>query len=121
MRKGIAVRTQVCGARIKNFTEQAADLYMEKTLGELIAGVSRALKKEGVRYRGLEVTGKDLELLKAIGDPKYQVDGITNKYLQEALCGSAWVKGHTGRSLSGRISRHLRLLREHGLIKKLPH
>lgn len=26
----------------------------------------------------------------------------------------------SGRSLSGRIIRHLRLLREHGLIKKLP-
>lgn len=29
-------------------------------------------------------------------------------------------EGHTDLSLSGRISRHLRLLREHGLIKKLP-
>jgi DNA-binding MarR family transcriptional regulator len=26
----------------------------------------------------------------------------------------------SGKQLSGRISRHLRLLREHGLIKKLP-
>ena len=34
--------------------------------------------------------------------------------------GTAWAKGMTGGRLSARISRHLRLFREHGIIKKLP-
>lgn len=123
MRKGIAdlvVRTQVCSDRIKNFTEHLATLKEEVTVGELVSGVSKAVKRKGKRYRGLEVTGKDVELLREIGDPKYNVEPISNKRLREALCKSEWSKGHSGRSLSARISRHLRLLREHGLIKKLP-
>lgn len=124
MRKGIAdltVRTQVCSDRIKNFTEQVATLNAEETVGELVSGVSSALKVKGRHYRGLEVTGKDRELLQAIADPKYSVEAISNKHLQEALGQTKWAKGHKGRSLSARISRHLRLLREHGLIRKLLH
>jgi hypothetical protein len=123
MRKGIAdivVRTQVCSDRIKNFTEQVASLDEDISVGELLAKVTQPIKSDGKRYRGLDVTGKDLTLLKAIADPKYNVDAITNKHLQSALAGTAWANGLQGRGLSGRISRHLRLLREHGLIKKLP-
>lgn len=123
MRKGIAdipVRTQVCSDRIKNFTEQTAALGEEKTVGNIISEVSGPKKTQGKRYRGLEVTGRDLELLREIADPKYSVDAITNKQLRQALAGTAWSRGLEGRALSARISRNLRLLREHGLIKKLP-
>jgi hypothetical protein len=123
MRKGVAditVRTQVSSARIKSFTEQVATIGEEACVGDLVTAVSKPVKKDSKRHRGLEVTGKDLELLRAIADPKYYVDAITNKRLQEALCGTDWANGMTGKRLSGRISRNLRLLREHGLIKKLP-
>jgi len=43
-----------------------------------------------------------------------------NKHLQESLGKTPWANGLVGRGLSSRISRHMRLLREHGLIKKLP-
>ena len=123
MRKGIAdinVRTQICGARIKNFTEQVATLEENISVEDLISKVTQPIQSNGKRYRGLDVTGKDLMLLRAIADPKYNVDAITNKHLQGVLSGKAWANGLEGRKLSGRISRHLRLLREHGLIKKLP-
>lgn len=123
MRRGIAnitVRTQVSSARINSFTEQVASLGGEACVGDLISKVSKPVTSNGKRYRGLEVTGKDLVLLQAIADTKYHVDAITNKHLQEALGGSSWANRMEGRRLSGRISRQLRLLREHGLIKKLP-
>ncbi len=75
---------------------------------------------KGRRIRGLEVTGKDQTLLQAISDPMFNVDGITNKSLQQKLVSLSWAKGMTGRQLSSRISRHLRLLRDHGLMRKLP-
>ena len=78
------------------------------------------VKSKGKRYRALEVTGKDLALLRAVADPKFNVDAITNRHLRNCLGGTPWAKGLEGKSLSGRISRHLRLLREHGVIKKLP-
>jgi hypothetical protein len=123
MRKGIAdinVRTQICSSRIKNLTEQMATLEEDISVGELLSSVTGAVKTNGKRYRGLDVSGKDLAFLQAIADPKYNVDAITNKHLQGFLSGTAWANGFEGRKLSGRISRHLRLLREHGLIKKLP-
>jgi len=123
MRKGIAdipVRAQVCSQRIKDFTEQIATMKEDISVGELLAKVTQPIKSNGKRYRGLDVTGKDLALLKAIADSKYNVDAITNKHLQAELGRTPWANGLEGKRLSARISRHLRLLREHGLIKKLP-
>ena len=123
LRQGIAdipVRTQICSARIKNFTEQVATLEEDISVGDLLTKVTQPVKSNGKRYRALDVTGKDLALLQAIADPKYNVDAITNKHLQSVLGGTSWANGLADRKLSARISRHLRLLREHGLIKKLP-
>jgi hypothetical protein len=123
MRKGIAdipVRTQICSQRINSFTEQIATFEEDVSVGEILSKVNMHVVSNGKRYRGLDVTGKDLALLQAVSDPKFFVDAITNKHLQEILGSTTWANGFTGRSLSGRISRHLRLLREHGLIKKMP-
>jgi len=123
MRKGIAdivIRTQVCSARIKNFTEQVATLEEDVSVGEVLSKFIKPVSKGGKKYRGLDIAGKDLALLQAVADPKFNVDAITNKHLQETLGSSAWANGLSGRGLSARISRHLRLLREHGIIKKLP-
>jgi DNA-binding transcriptional ArsR family regulator len=123
MRKGIAdigVRAKVSSDRIKCFTEQMATVTEPVTFGELIADVSVPVFTDGKRYRALDVTGKDLVLLQAVADPKYSVDAISNKLLKQALERSPWANGLSGKKLSARISRHLRLLREHGLIRKLP-
>ena len=123
MRKGIAdiyVRTQVSIDCINRFTEQVATLEEPTTVAEIISQVSKPVKSDGKRYRALDVTGKDLELLRAIADPKYNVDPITNKNLQATLKGTAWAKKLEGKKLAARISRQLKLLREQGLIRKLP-
>ena len=123
MRKGIAdinVRAQICSSRIKNFTEQIATMKENISVGEILTKVTEPIKSNGKRYRALDVTGKDLKLLKTVADPMFAVDHITNKHLQKYLAGSAWANGLDGRKLAARISRHLRLLREHGIIKKLP-
>ena len=123
MRMGVAdivPRMQISSARIKSFTEQMATLQENATVGDVLDNVSKRLKIKGKRFRALDVTGKDLALLQAISDPKYSVDAITNKHLQTALGTSPWANGLSGRALSARISRHLRLLRVHGIIKKMP-
>jgi len=123
MRKGIAdivVRTQVCSARIANLTEQVASLEEDVTVGEILSKVTKPITSNGKRHRGLDVTGKAWALLQAVADPKYNADAITNKHLQSALCNLPWANGLEGRKLSARIGRHLRLLREHGINKKLP-
>jgi hypothetical protein len=123
MRKGIAdigVRAKVSSDRVHCFTEHMATFTEPTTVGKLISEVSQAVISQKKRYRGLEATGKDLGLLQAVADPKYNVGAITNKQLQTALKDTAWANGLVGKKLAARISRHLRLLREHGVIKKVP-
>jgi len=77
-------------------------------------------RSNGKKYRGLDVTGKDKEFLKAISDPAFNAGAITNKVLQEKLIGSEWANKMTGKKLSSKISRQLALLYSHGIIRKLP-
>ena len=123
MRKGVAdinVRAQVSVNILNRFTEHLSAFEETTKLGELLGPVTKPLKVDGKRVRALDPFGKDLVLLRAISDPVFDVSGITNKGLQEILKDTSWAKGMSGKKLSGRISRHLSLLRKHGLIKKFP-
>ena len=123
MRKCIAdsaARADVSKNIIGRFTEHMS-AYEEKTrLGELLNSVNTPLFLDGKRVRAIDAFGKDREFLSAISDPAFAVHGITNKGLREILKGTPWAKNMSDKQLSGRISRHLALLRKHGLIRKLP-
>ena len=123
MRKGVAdinVRSKVSRNIIKRFTEHLSAMEEKTRLGELLKPITQPLMVGGKRIRALDPFGKDLKLLQAISDPAFDADAITNKGLREILEDSTWAKGMSGKRLSARISRHLSLLRKHGLIKKLP-
>ena len=123
MRKGIAdinVRAQISRNILDRTTDHMSAIEEKTRLGDLISPIIKPLTIDGKRVRALDPFGKDFELLKAISDPAFGVSGITNKDLQAKLRDTPWAKGMSGKRLSGRISRHLALLRKHGLIKKLP-
>jgi len=123
MRKSTAdteARVDVSKAIIDRFVEHMSAVEEKTRLGELVSMVSSPVVQNGKRIRALDVFGKDRELLGAISDPACDIHGITNKELQKKLASTPWGKNMSAKQLSGRISRHLRLLREHGLIEKLP-
>ena len=123
MRKGIAdtaARADVSKNIVNCFSEHMAAAEEKTRLGELLAPVSCPVFKQGKKARALDTFGKDMEFICAVSDPAFDVHAITNKGLQKSLTGAAWAKGMSGGQLSGRISRHLRMLRDHGLIRKLP-
>jgi len=123
MRKGIAdinVRAEVSSNILNRFTEHMATVEDRTELKELLHPISKPIKRKNKNHRPLDVFGKDLELMLAISDPIFDVSPITNKELQKKLMNTTWTKKMSGKQLSGRISRHLLLLREHGVIKKLP-
>jgi hypothetical protein len=123
MRKGVAdinVRAKVSCDIVERFTDHVAAVENKEQLGGLLESICKPLFHDGKRTRALDVFGKDLTLIRAIADPAFDVSAITNKQLQGKLGGTPWANGLSGKQLSGRISRHLLLLREHGLIKKLP-
>jgi len=122
LRKGIAdlpLRAQVAAEVNNRFTEQLATLKDITPVHKVFSEVG-AFTQKGRRVRALDLLGKDTALLQAIADPALVVGGITNKALQKMLGGTQWANGKTGKALSARISRHLRLLRDHGVIRKLP-
>ena len=124
LRKGIAdipLRAQVANEVNEGFMKHMATLRSDTPLRQLFDAHTRPLIRQGRRYRALDIVGKDRELLLAIADPKYAVCGIANSHLQHALQKSPWANGHTDKALSARISRHLRLLREHGILRKVPY
>ena len=123
MRKGVAdtkARFGVSKDAINRFTEHMSAFEQKERLGSVLSLTASPLMSGGKKFRAVDTFGKDRDLLAAISDPAFDVCAITNKGLQEALKTKPWAKGMSGKQLSSRISRHLRLLREHGLIKKLP-
>lgn len=123
IRKGIAdisVRAEVSKSIINRFSDHMSTTEEKIPAEELIMPVSTPIKKKDKKVRSIDVIGKDLELLRAVSDPVFDVSPITNKELQAKLKDTPWAKNMQGKQLSGRISRHISLLREHGLIKKLP-
>jgi len=123
LRKGVAdvaLRAQVSGEVNRRFVDNLAAGGDRTSLAELFDGVVTAHRKGGRRVRGLDPTGKDRELLLALGDPALLVGGLTNPWLRESLAMSAGFRGKTDKQRSAKASRILRLCRDHGLIRKLP-
>jgi len=123
LRKGVAdipLRAQVSQEINDRFMDELATFSDQTPLSDLLAPYVRARTEEGRRVRALDLSGKDRELLQAISDPAFGVSGITNAALRRKLSSTQWGAGRTDQQLSARVSRHLRLLRHHGLIRKLP-
>ena len=123
LRKGvadIAIRAQVSQDINNRFMEQLATCSDETPTRELFDEVCKARIKNGHRVRAMDPTGKDRTLLNTISDPVFCISGITNKALREKLYGCAGYTKMTDKQRSAKVSRQLRMLREHGLIKKLP-
>jgi hypothetical protein len=124
MRKGvsdIARRAALSEASNGRYLEAMAAVESPLTLRELSAGLSKAVVEKGRRARGLNLLGtQDAQMLAAVGDGKFVVNGLRNKDLQEMLYESPADSEAEARRRSGRISRQLWLLRAHGIIRKVP-
>jgi hypothetical protein len=123
LRKGVAdipLRAQV-SQEVNNRLMDKLSTFSDTTpMIDLLAPYVRARTQQGRRVRALDLSGKDRLLLQAISDPPFTVSGITNAGLRKKLHDTPWGAGRTEKQLSARVSRHLRLLRDHGLIRKLP-
>jgi len=97
-----------------------ATLQDKTPVYDIMNGLTTHLMRNGRRFRGLDPVGKDQELILALSDPAFFISGFTNKLLRKQLTKSLFGKGRTEKQLSAKISRNLRLLRVHGIIRKLP-
>jgi DNA-binding transcriptional ArsR family regulator len=113
------LRSQV-SQEINNRLMDELSSFTDKTpLSDLLDPHCDSRIRNGRRVRSLDISGKDRQLLQAISAPDFTVSGITNLALRKKLASTSWGAGRTDKQLSARVTRHLRLLRDHGLIRKV--
>jgi hypothetical protein len=123
LRKGvadIAIRSQVSQGVNDRFMENLAATQCETPVRNLLDDVVKPFTKEGRRVRSLDPAGKDRPLLQALNDPTWCICGLANRDLREKLREAPGYKAMNEKQLSAKVSRQIRLLRDHGLLRKLP-
>ena len=113
-------RAEVADAANKRLAESLASVAEPDTLGELLKPLGQPIVKEGRRRaRALNpLTGGDGELLRALAQGEYLLNGFRNRDLRQSLWGDC-VDALKRRQQSAKITRCLALLKAHGLILKV--
>jgi hypothetical protein len=115
---GLPSESQACNDR---YLESMATVQTTQTLGELLQPLCRATSWKGQRVRPLQpLGGEDAELLQVISRGQFLVNGFRNRHLRELFYTQKPSSPSEARRQSGAVTRKLRLLRAHGLIKKVP-
>ncbi len=123
MRKGladIARRAEVCRAANQRYLEALAVVKRPEPIHEVLDPVTRRLVKDGRPYRGLRpITAEEAQFFGTILRGEHLVQGFRNKDLHNLFGDRQRMDKKERRRASGRITRLLRLLRAHGLVRKV--
>ena len=115
--------------RRAQLSQQATDRYLEALAGvddstrleELTRPLERPVTWKGKRVRPLHpFQGPDAALLEAVGKGEFLLNGFRNKDLQAVFFTQAPEPAQVKRRRSAWVSRQIRLLRAHSLIRKVP-
>jgi len=125
MRRGIADlhrRAEVSQQALDRYCSALAAVDDSTTLEQLTAAIERRVCWNGQTVRALHpFDPNDHTLLKAVNRGEFAIHGLRNRDLQALLYCSAPKTKAEQRRRSAAVSRKLRLLRAHGLIRKMPH
>lgn len=125
LRKGVADlhrRAEVSQRSNERYLEALAAADDSSPCSMLFDAVAKPVMDDGRRYRALRIgESGDLSLLQAISRGEFATAGFRNRDLRLLLHpGSANASLPERRRLSASISRRLRILRAHGVIRKVP-
>jgi hypothetical protein len=117
-------RAEVSQACNERYLESLSGVAATATVSELVSPWCQPTTepgKSGRKVRALNPLAKeDAALLTIVSDPKWQLDGLRNRDLCEALYGAAPEDAGQRQRRSAKVSRLLRLLRAHGILQKVP-
>lgn len=123
LRKGIADfhrRAQVCQSANERYLDALAYAHDSTPLKNWTDKLCRPVTWKKNRFRALNPYAlRDAELFKAVSHGEFNINGFTNKDLRRVLYGNE-LTAKDQRRASGAITRQIRLLRAHGLVRKLP-
>jgi hypothetical protein len=127
LRAGVADvhrRAQVSQAANERYLESLAAVQHTQSLEKLLEPLGRRVREPGQSGRKLRalapLVGKDAALLAVVVRPEFLVNGLRNRDLVSALDGKTATDAAERKRRSAQIGRQLRLLRGHGLLKKVP-
>jgi hypothetical protein len=112
---------QICQAANQRYLEALADVEVTHTVQEVLDPVSKRIERAGRAYRGLRpVTAEEAKLFACLLNGSYRLHGFRNADVRAVLCPGVPKEPHQRRAACARATRYLRLLRAHGLIRKVP-
>jgi hypothetical protein len=124
MRAGIADlhrRAEVSQKALDRYCDALARVDDSTTLRELTQSIERRVRWNGQPVRALHpFDASDLVLLRAVNRGEFTINGLRNRDLQALLYCAPPRDSKEAKQRSAAISRKLRLLRAHSIIRKLP-
>jgi hypothetical protein len=124
MRKGVADlhrRAQVSQAANERYLQSLASAQHGLALGELARSLCRRTWFKGRPARGLNpLSEQDAKLLEVVNRGEFAINGFRNRDVRSHLYGPDSADAAEQRRRSAAVTRKLRLLRAHGLIRKIP-
>ena len=123
MNKGISDiyrRTKISQASNNRYLEALASLDTDNKLIDLIHPVCQPVKRNGRRIRGLRPWwDEDRNLLIAIRRGEFCINGFRNRDILEILNPGIFSDPKEKRRTASKITRKIRMLRAHGIIRKV--
>jgi hypothetical protein len=124
LRKGVADlhrRAEVSHSSNERYLQSLAAVESTPSVGEALGPVCRRVTWQDRPARALRpFEAQDMKLLEAVGRGEFAINGFRNRDVRQLLLGTDDPKDAADhRRRSGRVTRQLRLLRAHGLIRKV--
>lgn len=127
LRAGVADlhrRAEVSQSANERYLEGLAAVEQTQPLREVLEALGRRVTEPGKGGRKLRaltpLVGKDATLLEIVSRPEFVLNGLRNRDLVAALGGTSAADPAERKRRSAQVGRQLRLLRGHGLLKKVP-
>jgi len=124
MRRGVADlhrRAEISQKAGERYADALASVDDTRRLEELTQHLERSTTWQGRAVRGLRVLGEDNRLLRSVSRGEFNLNGFRNRDLQRLLYDGKPADAAEAKRRCGAMSRKLRMLRAHGLIKKVSH
>jgi len=125
LRKGVADlhrRAQVSQACNERYLDAMAAVEQTASLGQALRPLCRPVTRDGGRARALRpFDPADMKLLETVARGEFAINGFRNRDVRHLLLGPDGPAADPKalRRRSGQVTRKLRLLRAHGLIRKV--
>jgi len=125
MRKGVADladRAKASQSVNDRYLDDLASVECRESLGQSLAEPCQPTTYQGRRVRALRpFEPADQALLRAVNDGRFLLNGFRNRDIKDLLFGDRSKSSNTkrGKSQAARVTRQLRILRAHGLIRKI--